>query len=466
MASSSPLADSSATEFPPSPRDPAGAVVVRFAPSPTGRLHLGNARIAVLNALYARAHGGSLILRMDDTDEARGTEAFAQAIREDLTWLGLTWVREESQKARAARHAEALETLRAAGRLYPCYETPEELEGKRRRQLARGKPPVYDRAALALSEADRARLEAEGRRPHWRFLLEARDVTWVDLVRGPSHAHAAHLSDPVLVREDGGLLYTLPSVVDDLDFGVTHVIRGEDHVVNTAVQIQIAQALGGRPPAWAHLPLVLGPDGGPLSKRDGALSIGDLRDEGIEAAAIVALMAALGSGTAPDPTLDWDAHARAFRLEAFGRAQPRLDPADLARLSTRVVHALDGSQVRARGYAVSEAHWAVLHANLTRLDELPAWLAVIDGTIEPVRAPEDEDFLARAAACLPAAPWDETTWKAWTGAVKAATGRGGRALFRPLRLALTGLDHGPEMAALLPLMGRERVLARLAGEKA
>ncbi|WP_041794011.1 glutamate--tRNA ligase [Pararhodospirillum photometricum] len=440
-----------------------GAVVVRFAPSPTGRLHLGNVRVAVINALFALAQGGSLILRMDDTDTARGSAALAQGIREDLTWLGLTWDREESQLARAARHAEALDQLRRAGRLYPCYETPEELEFRRRRQRQRGLPPVYDRAALALGADERAALEAAGRRPHWRFLLDHVDIQWTDLVRGPCHYHGAHLSDPVVVREDGGLLYTLPSVVDDLDFGVTHVLRGEDHVVNTAVQIQIARALDGTPPAWGHFPLVLGAEGGPLSKRDGALAVADLRAQGIQPEAINALLAALGTGEAPDPTHDLATLAQHFRVEAYGRASPRLDPAELERLSARVLHTLPFATAEARGLVSDPTLWQAIQANLTCPADVGLWRQVIEGPIAPVIDEADQGFLAEALALLPPAPWDATTWSTWTKALKTTSGRSGRALFKPLRLALTGVDHGPDMATLLPLIGSERGRARLAG---
>ncbi|ABC21492.1 glutamate--tRNA ligase [Rhodospirillum rubrum] len=442
------------------------SVLVRFAPSPTGRLHLGNARVAVLNWLFAHAHGGAMVLRLDDTDIARGTAEFAQAIRDDLLWLGLTWTREESQLARAARHAEAVDQLKAAGRLYACYETPEELEYRRRRQRAQGLPPIYDRAGLALSAAERAALEAEGRKPHWRFRLDHEETSWLDLARGPCHAHGGHLSDPVLVREDGSLLYTLPSVVDDIDFAISHVIRGEDHVVNTAVQIQICRALGAEPPHYAHLPLVLTAEGGGLSKRDNALSLGDLRAQGIEPAAINALLAALGTAEAPDPLKSLDELAQGFRLDAFGRAAPRLDPADLVRLSARIYHALSPSEARARGIAVSDALWLALRANLTTLSDLDELLPVVEGEITPLIAEEDRAMIDEAARLLPETPWDATTWATWTAAVKTATGRKGKGLFMPLRRALTGVDHGPELAALLPLIGRDKALARLRGEKA
>jgi glutamyl-tRNA synthetase len=441
-------------------------VLVRFAPSPTGRLHLGNARVALLNWLYARANGGSMVLRMDDTDTTRSTEAFAQGIRDDLTWLGLGWSREESQRTRAARHAEALEALKAAGRVYPCYETAEELEYKRRRQRAKGLPPVYDRAGLTQTAEERAALEAEGRKPHWRFLLDHEEITWEDMARGPCHYHGAHLSDPVLVREDGTVLYTLPSVVDDMDFGITHVIRGEDHVVNTAVQIQLCRALGGEPPSYGHMPLVLGADGSGLSKREGSLSLGDLREAGIEPGAVNALLASLGTAEAPHPTRTLDELAATFRIDGYGRSSPRLDPADLERLSAQVIHAMPLETVVARGHAVAPEVWEALRPNLTKVSDLGDWLRLIDGPVTPVIDAEDAEMVARSLDLLPAAPWDGETWKTWTTAVRGETGRKGKGLFMPLRKALTGLEHGPELGVLLPLIGPERVRARLSGETA
>ncbi|MBE1237567.1 glutamate--tRNA ligase [Phaeovibrio sulfidiphilus] len=445
---------------------PTPGVRVRFAPSPTGELHLGNARIAIINALFSRAHGGEFILRLDDTDAERSTDAFAHGIRDDLAWLGLTWSREERQSDREPLYREALAQLEAAGRLYPCFETPEELEAHRTWRRARGQPPVYNRETRRLTDEIQARAESGTHAPHWRFALEPRDIVWDDLVRGRCHYNGAHLSDPVLVRADGLFLYTLPSVVDDLEMGITHVIRGEDHVVNTAVQLQLIEALGGVAPAWAHLPLVLSADGGPLSKREGSLSLSGLRAEGIQPEAITALMAALGGSGAPEPGLSLDELARDFRLEAFGRAPPRLDPEDLPRLSARVIHTLPWETARARGVTLTEQAWPVVRPNLERLDEARAWERVLDGPLDPVTEDGDREFLDQAVSCLPASPWDRTTWKTWTDALKALSGRKGRPLFLPLRRALTGTDHGPDMNDLLPLLDPGRVQARLKGNTA
>jgi glutamyl-tRNA synthetase len=444
----------------------AAAVVCRFAPSPTGRLHVGNARMALVNDLLARAHGGSMILRLDDTDSERSTEAFAQGIRDDLAWLGLTWAREEKQSERLARYDAAAAALRAVGRLYACYETADELDAMRQRLRRRGKPPIYDRAALDLTDEQKAAYEAEGRRPHWRFKLDPGPIAWDDLVRGPQRFEGAKLSDPVLIREDGTYLYMLPSAVDDADMGVTHVVRGEDHVTNTAVQIQLFEALGAPPPAFAHMALLVGADGEALSKRLGSLAVADFRDRGVEPMALNALLARLGTSDAVEPAASLDDLAADFDLSRFGRAQARFDAAELMRLNSRILHAMDfdaaAPRLAERGIAgVDAALWRAVRANLERLDDAADWVDVAYGTIAPIR--DDADNLARAAQRLPDGPFDETTWKTWTDAVKAETGAKGKALFLPLRRALTGRDHGPDMGALLPLIGRDRALARLCG---
>jgi glutamyl-tRNA synthetase len=442
--------------------------VVRFAPSPTGRLHVGNARAALLNWLFARRHGGSFVLRLDDTDRERSTDAFARGIEEDLRWLGLHWDRLEHQSARFADYDAARDRLVAAGRLYPCYETPEELEFRRKRLLAQGRPPVYDRAALRLTDADRARLGAEGRRPHWRFRLEPGDVRWNDLVRGPQHIDESSQSDPVLIRADGTYLYTLPSVVDDIAFGITHVIRGEDHVTNTGAQIQLFRALGAAPPAFAHLPLLVGADGRSLSKRLGSLSLADLRARGIEALALCALLARLGTADPVEPVDSLQTLIASVDLARVGRAAARFAEEDLRALSQRTVHGLSFAAVRSRldpaAAALGEAFWLAVRGNIARVADAADWVPVVQGPLRPEI--EDPDFLKTAAALLPAGPWTGGTWKAWTSALSADTGRKGRALFHPLRLALTAREHGPEMAALLPLIGRSRTAARLRGETA
>ncbi|MGF1592291.1 MAG: glutamate--tRNA ligase [Kiloniellaceae bacterium] len=445
------------------------ALKVRFAPSPTGLLHVGNARQALVNWLFARACGGRYLLRIDDTDAERSTPEYAQAIEEDLRWLGLDWDEKAVQSERLERYAAAAGRLKAAGRLYPCYETPEELGLKRKTALAAGRPPIYDRTALKLTDAERTRLEAEGRRPHWRFRLLAGEIAWEDLVRGSAAFQGENLSDPVLVREDGRPLYTLTSVVDDIELAVTHVIRGEDHVANTAVQVQLFEALSPTPtaavPAFGHLPLIAGAGGEALSKRLGSLSLASLRESGLEAMTVNCYLARLGTPDPVEPLPDLAALAAGFDLSRFGRATPKFDPAELEHLNARLLHVTPFEQVAARLPAGFDARlWEAVRPNLTQLAEAEAWLAICRGPVVPQI--EDPAFAATAAGLLPPEPWDEATWGTWTAAVKQATGRKGKALFLPLRLALTGLDHGPELKALLPLIGRERAEKRLSGKAA
>ncbi len=438
-------------------------VAVRFAPSPTGRLHVGNARGALLNWLFARKHGGSFLLRLDDTDTARSTEDFAKGIEADLRWLGLDWDRFAKQSDRFPLYTEATEKLKAVGRLYPCYETAEELQLRRKIQLSQKKPPVYDRAALKLTADDRAALEAEGRQPHWRFKLNPGTVVWDDIIHGRVEIDMASLSDPVLVRSDGYPLYTLSSVVDDGDLKISHVIRGEDHVTNTAAQIQLFEALGYAVPTFGHFSLLLDAEGGGLSKRLGSLSLADLRDQGVEPMALNSLLARLGSADPVEAQSDLKALINGFDLSRFSRAPARLDPQDLERLNATLLHAAAFDAVRDRLPAgATEAFWLAIRGNLGRLSDAADWWAVVSGDMTTVQ--EDPAVLAAAVEALPPEPWDATTWKALTQAVTAKTGAKGKALFHPLRLALTGRDKGPEMAALLPLIGRERAVKRLTGK--
>jgi glutamyl-tRNA synthetase len=444
--------------------------IVRFAPSPTGRIHIGNARTALLNWLFARRGAGRFILRFDDTDVERSRAEYAEAIEVDLAWLGVRPDFVCRQSERISLYDSAAERLRGLGRLYPCFETAEELDRRRKRQQALGRPPIYDRAALRLTAEERAELEAQGRRPHWRFFLEPGIVRWSDLVRGDSHIDCASLSDPVLQREDGSYLYTLPSVADDVDLGVTHVIRGEDHVTNTAVQIQIFQALAGRSPMFGHHNLLTDASGDGLSKRTGALSIASLRESGVEARAVAALAVLVGSAESVRPIGSLDELAATFELSQLSHASARFDETELRALSARTLHTTPFEDVRDRLVALgivgpsAEPFWAVARGNLTRLEEARDWWTVVHGEVAPIV--EDAAFMAIAAARLPPEPWDASTWSAWTGALKRETGRKGRELFHPLRLALTGRESGPELAALLPLIGRARASARLSAPDA
>ncbi len=442
--------------------------IVRVAPSPTGLLQAGNGRAAILNALFARKTGGKFMLRIDDTDTVRSTGEFEAAIVEDIAWLGIAPDIFARQSDRVALYRAAAEKLKAAGRLYPAYETADELERRRKRQMAAHKPPVYDRAALALTAEDRARLEAQGRKPHWRFRLSHAHVTWTDLIRGPVDIDTSTLSDPVLIREDGSFLYTLPSVVDDVDFAITHVIRGEDHVTNTAPQIEIFEALGAAPPAFAHYALFGAAEGGKLSKRAGALALRALREDGIEPLALAAYLAKIGTSDAVEPRLSLGALAAEFAFEKFGRAMALFDTAELALLNGKLLHLLPYDVAAPRlamlGIAGGAPFWDAVKPNLARLADAQIWWQVVTGPVTPVI--ENADLAAKAATLLPPEPWDETTWGAFTRAVAEATGAKGRALFHPLREALTGRGDGPELKKLLPLIGRARSLARLNGDTA
>lgn len=444
---------------------------VRFAPSPTGRLHLGNARGALINWLYARQTKGVFLLRLDDTDRERSTAEFAAGIEQDMRWLGLEWDEFKRQSDRMDRYALAAEGLKARGLLYPCYETPAELEAKRARALAAHKPPIYDRASLNLSDEQRAAFEAEGRKPHWRFKLPASKLAWTDLIRGPVEFDGAMISDPVLVRADGTPVYTLASVVDDIELGITHVIRGEDHVANTAVQIALLMALGGDVGqiAFAHFTLLTDAGGGKLSKRLESLALVGLRAEGIEPMAINSLLARLGTSEAVEPAQRLDDLVAGFGFAKFSRAAPKLDTDDLRRLNAKLLHGLDHAAISARLAArglspVTPALWEVIRGNIATLDDVGTWRQVALGPLAPVL--EDAAFAAQAAEALPPEPWDAATWGAWTKAVGTTTGRKGRALYHPLRLALTAREDGPELKALLPLIGHARATARLRGKTA
>ncbi|WP_101065886.1 glutamate--tRNA ligase [Roseovarius salinarum] len=438
----------------------------RFAPSPTGYLHVGNLRTALMNFLIARKAGGTFILRIDDTDPERSQEAYVDAIREDLEWLGLTWDRIERQSRRLDRYAAAADRLREMGRFYECFETPEELELKRRKQLNRGRPPVYDRSALALSDEDRARLRAERGPGHWRFKLDHERIEWDDRILGPQSIDAASVSDPVLIRGDGQVLYTLASVVDDTEMGVTDVVRGADHVTNTATQIQIIEALGGTVPTFAHHSLLTGAQGESLSKRLGTLSLRDLRARGVAPMALLSLMARLGSS---DPVVlreDMQSLIEGFDITRFGAAPTKFDEADLFPLTARYLQTLPFEAVRERIAALgvpdelAERFWEVTRENITTLDDLEGWWHLFRDGAEPAIDPADAEFVAEALALLPEGPHDAGTWGEWTAAVKERTGRKGKALFMPLRKALTGQSHGPDMAQVLPLLQRIRALEK------
>jgi glutamyl-tRNA synthetase len=433
-------------------------VTTRFAPSPTGWIHVGNLRTALMNYLITRKAGGQFILRLDDTDQERSKQEYIDGLKADLDWLGIRYDRVEQQSLRMARYAEAAEALKAAGRFYECFESPVELDLKRKKQLNMGRPPVYDRAALNLTEAQKAAFRAEGRQGYWRFKLDQERIEWQDGIIGPISIDAASVSDPVLIKADGQVLYTFASSVDDVDMGVTHIVRGADHVTNTATQIQIMQALGGTPPTFAHHSLLTGPQGEELSKRLGVLSLRDLRARGVEPMALLSLMARLGSSRPVELVGSMEALIAGFDVSSFGAAPTKFDAEDLFPLTRHHVQALPFAAVKDRIAALgvpgaeAEGFWAVAKGNITVLDELGAWWGLFRDGAAPVVDEADRDFVRQALALLPAKPWTVATWGDWTAVVKDATGRKGKDLFRPLRRALTGRDAGPEMADVMPLL--------------
>jgi len=439
------------------------SVVTRFAPSPTGRLHVGNIRTALHNWLWARKRGGHFQLRLDDTDLARSTQDYADAIQADLDWLGLTpdsWCR---QSDRFALYEARFQELRASGRVYPAYESAEELDLKRKILAGRGLPPIYDRAALRLNEEDHARFEAEGIKPHWRFKLDHEAmIEWDDLIRGHQHLDPKLQSDPVIRRADGSWLYMLPSVIDDIDMGVTHIVRGEDHVTNAGLQLQMFQALGAPAPAFAHEALLVGSEG-KLSKRLGSLGCDAFREDGIEPLALNALLARIGTSDPVEPVADMTPLIEGIDFARFGRAPARFDLDELRTLNSRIIHLMPFEAVRERlPDTMSEALWLAVRPNLERISDAAAWLQVTEHDIDPPAIdPADRDYLLAAVAAARAIAWRDDPWHALTGALKEQTGRKGRPLFLPLRVALTGQEHGPDMKALLPLIGRERAIERL-----
>jgi glutamyl-tRNA synthetase len=436
-------------------------VKVRSAPSPTGYLHVGNARNALVNFLFARNQNGRMQLRLDDTDKARGRAEYEEAIYTDLRWLGIEWDETARQSDRLARYAEVAEGLKSSGRLYPCFENEDELAAKRAALVKRKLPPVYDRAMLSLTAAQRAAAEAAGKRPYWRFKLSDGAVAWQDLVLGGRSVRLATVSDPVLIRADGTPLYTFTSVVDDIDFGITHIIRGEDHVTNTAVQIDLFTALGGALPRFAHQPLISDGEGGKLSKRIGSIALRSLRKDGVEPGAITSYLARLGTNKDPAP-LSLAELAAGFSLADFGRSSPRFDARQLLTLNRKILHGLEFAAVKDRLPAgADEAFWLAVRGNLDLLTEARRWWEVVAGEITTPDLAAEAPVLRAGLEALPAEPWEMATWKAWTGEIAARTGAKGRALYHPLRLALTGEEQGPEMAALLPLLGRTRAVMRL-----
>lgn len=440
-------------------------VALRFAPSPTGKLHVGSARTALIVWLHARKNKGSFMLRIDDTDLVRSTEENVDDIMAGMKWLGLDWDSFARQRDRGEEYAKTIQKLKDNGRLYPCYETEEELALKRKVLLSRGLPPIYDRASLNLTAEEKAKFEAEGRKPHWRFKLNHEPIVWQDLVRGEVKFHGKDMSDPVLVREDGRPLYHICSVIDDIDFKITHIVRGEDHVTNTACHVQMFEALDAKPPEFAHVTLLGDMEGGKLSKRKGGFGIKSLQEEvGIEPMALISLVSRIGTSDPIEPLTDMQQVIDSFDFSKFSRNLPKFDEDELYRLNAKIVHQLSFKDVQPRLAAmglgdIDENFWLAVRPNLEILSDIKDWWHIAKGDVKPVI--QDAEFATTVAELLPTDPWDATTWDKWLNEIKAKTNRRGKELFMPLRLSLTGQEHGPELKNLLPLIGRQRVLERL-----
>lgn len=443
-------------------------IKLRFAPSPTGHLHVGNMRAALINWLFAKKMDGIFLLRIDDTDKERSKKEYKESIKADFKRLGMKWDELEHQSARFPQYEAAKNSLIESGRLYPCYETAEELGLKRKSQLAAGKPPIYDRAGLKLSDEEIAEYEAEGRKPHWRFKLNHTPIIWTDLVQGECKFHGENLSDPIVIREDGSYLYTLPSCVDDVEFKISHIVRGVDHLANTASHVQIIEALGGKCPEFVHLPLLSGADGAKLSKRIGSLTITGLIEEvGVEPMALLSMLAKLGTSDAIEPRFSLEELANELDFSKVSRSSAKFDEEMLTRINTKMLHDMPFETAKTRlekliGTEVDENFWEAVKPNLNHLKEAADWWRMAKTPLEPVI--EDASFTAEAATLLPDGDLTSDSWGIWINAVKDKTGRKGKMLFMPLRQALTGQNHGPELQVLLPLIGRDRTLKRLSGK--
>lgn len=433
----------------------------RIAPSPTGYLHVGNMRTALANWLFARKMGGEFYLRLDDTDQSRSKPEYEEAIYEDMQWLGLNWDGLSHQSKHTGRYQEVIEQLKNSGRLYPCYETPDELDVKRKMLQSRGLPPVYDRGALKLTAEEKAAYEAAGNMPHWRFKLEDKDIIWTDMIRGEVKFNPTTMSDPVLIRADGIVLYTLASVIDDVDGGITHIVRGEDHVSNTAVQLQIFEALGAKLPEFAHMALLKTKEG-ELSKRKGGGDIRSMRDQGILPLSINALLAKIGTSDAVEPVANMQELVDSFDFSKFGRAPANFDMEELVKLNEKMLHETPYEAIKEKlNSSITETFWESVKANITKLDDVQMWYDVVHKPVTAEISAEDKAYLAEAAALLPEGALNESSWDVWIGRIKEVSGRKGKQLFMPLRLALTGMEHGPELKILLPLLGRDNILKRL-----
>ena len=437
--------------------------VSRFAPSPTGLLHLGNIRTALINWLYARTNNGKFILRIDDTDLERSKDEYISQIKYDLDWLGIDFDETFNQSSRFDRYREQFEKLKADGRIYPCYETPEELERKRKLLIAAGGKQVYDRSAMELTDQQKKDYEAEGRKPHWRFLLKTERMKWDDLLKGEIDIDLTSLSDPVLFREDGVPLYTFSSAVDDIDYGITNVIRGDDHTSNTAVQVEIINALDQNKITFAHHALLKASSGDKLSKRDNVISISSFREANMEPISILSLLATIGTSNSIELKDNIDQIKSEFKLSTISTSPGRIEIDVLNALNKKQVQKYNFSEIEERLKKIDEKidqkFWETIRGNLNVVEDIKQWTDIVFNS-ETIK-PSDKDYIKIAMELIPDDPWNDETWGLWTSAIKEKTGRKGKDLFLPLREAFTGLNHGPEMKLLIQLLGREKIIERV-----
>lgn len=439
-------------------------IITRFAPSPTGMLHIGNARIAIANWLYAQKNGGKFLLRIDDTDKDRSKKEYEEAITRDLKWLGLNWDDSFSQSSRIQKYEEIKNHLIEIGRLYECYETPEELEIKRKFQLSAHKPPIYDRASLHYTNEQKDQFRKEGRKPHYRFLMKDTPIVWNDMIKGQMRYESHNIGDPILVREDGSMTYMLCSCVDDIEYNISHIIRGEDHLTNTAIQIQIFDALSAKLPSFGHLSLVHQKEG-KISKRDGGFEISSLRDnECIESMTINSFFATVGRSEPTKIFKDLESLIENFDISKFSKSPTTYLPEELLRLNHKLIIDLNYSDVKNRltdigCKDVTEEFWIAVRPNIQTLKDVKDWWDIC--TVTPYVQNLDKEYLSIAKSLLTEDVIKPDTWSIWTKKISEKTGKKGRELFMPLRLALTGRESGPELDAILPMIGKNEILLRL-----
>ena len=436
----------------------------RFAPSPTGLLHIGNARSAVINWAHIKNKGGEFILRIDDTDTERSKKEYENKIKKDLLWLGLSWSKTFNQSQRKEIYDKKILFLKESNKIYPCFESLEELSLKRKTLLSSGKPPIYDRSALKLTTDQIEDLITKGQAPHWRFKLEDEIIEWQDLIKGKISFDTKNLSDPVLIREDGSLLYHLHSVVDDIEENITDIIRGEDHITNTAFHIQLFKSLNAHVPRFGHHPFLTDEEGKSFGKRLGSLSIQKMYEDGFESLTLLNYLLSIGTSKNLSKEKNIDLLVNNFNINSLASSSPKFSINVLKLLNKDMLQSYDFSDVKQKFIDLkikdaSEDFWIFIKNNINYFSESLDWISVINSNETYID--NSNDYLNIAAELLPEDPYDETTWDVWTDLIKNQTGKKGKELFMPIRFALTGRNKGPELKYLLPLLTKKHILKKL-----